>query len=80
MTTEEKELVKDTEIIKVERWGRYHFVEVKHKYGMIGIGISRRSSFDPINDVKGIKIATGRALESVVRKILGKRITSQFMG
>jgi len=75
-----QELLRDSDIVKKERWGRFHLVEVKHERGMSGIGISRRSSHDKINDQKGYEIAKGRAEDALVRKILGIKITSKFMG
>lgn len=67
-------------VVRQERFGRYHIAEAQHESGIKGVGISRRSFKEHHNEEVGKKIACGRAIEAVCRKLSGKDIRSVLMG
>lgn len=68
------------EVLRNEQIGRYTIVQVKNENGKKGVGISRRSFLDRINDERGYQIALGRASSAATKKEQHKHIQNAFMG
>lgn len=73
--------MENTEIIRIERVGRFHFAEVMDTEKRIkAVGVSRKSFLDKFDDKKGEEIALGRARKALKKKLNKQPIVSAFMG
>ena len=70
----------DMKLAKIEHIGRFTIAQVIDTIGRNGVGVSRRSFLDKINETRGDNIAVGRACSALKKKMTKRPIFSQFMG